>query len=75
MRLLSLFTEDNSKMYLRGRAIAYTDVRLFLDALNKSDMIGPASLVETRKNSSGNGMIDYSIDCSLAQKKDIENGR
>lgn len=72
VRIINLNSRDSSGMYLEGLAISYEAIHLFVQMLNNSNYISSASLTETRKEDEGDGLIRYTIDCSLKQEK--ENG-
>ncbi len=72
VRIINLNSRDSSRMYLEGLAISYEAIHLFVKMLNNSNYISSASLTETIKEDEGDGLIRYTIDCSLKQEK--ENG-
>ena len=72
LRITNLYSTDSSMMYLEGLAISYEVIHLFVNMLNNSDYISSASLTETIKGNERDGLIRYTIDCSLKQEK--ENG-
>lgn len=67
--ITGLTSKTDSAMSLEGLAISNEDVYLFVDKLNKSKYIDSASIVETEKDISKNGVIKYEINCSLAAKE------
>ena len=72
VRIINLSSRDSSRMYLEGLAISYEAIHLFVKMLNESNYINSASLTETIKGNERDGLIRYTIDCSLKQEK--ENG-
>ena len=65
VRIINLNSRDSSRMYLEGLAISYEAIHLFVKMLNNSNYISSASLTETIKEDEGDGLIRYTIDCSL----------
>ena len=53
-------------MLIKGWSVSYEAVRLFVDMLGKSEYIVSADLVGAEKDEGVDGLISYSIDCSLA---------
>ncbi len=70
VRIINLYSRDNSGMYLEGMAISYEAIHLFVKMLNSSDYISSASLAETTKEDNTNGFIMYRIDCTLKLEKE-----
>ena len=70
VRIVNLYSRDNSGMYLEGLAISYETIHLFVNMLNSSDYISSASLAETTKEDKENGFIMYRIDCTLKMEKE-----
>ena len=70
IRIINLFSRDNSTMYMEGMAISYETIHLFVTMLNKSVYISSASLTETTKEDKANGFIMYRIDCTLKMEKE-----
>ncbi len=70
VRIINLSSRDNSGMYLKGMAISYETIHLFVEMLNNSDYITSASLAETTKEDKANGFIMYRIDCTLKLEKE-----
>jgi len=62
----SLSGGDDSRVVIKGRSVSYEAVRLFVDMLAESKYIDSAALVEAEKDKGADGLISYSIDCSLA---------
>lgn len=67
LRITGLFSSDNSNLLLEGQALSYEAIYLFVDALNTCKNIKSASLKETQSNSKFDGLVGYSILCSLTQ--------
>ena len=67
--ITSLSSKANCGMSLEGLALSNEDVYLFVDKLNKSKYIDSASIVETEKSLSNNGLVSYEINCSLTTRK------
>lgn len=70
VRITNLYSEDDSKICLRGSALSYEAVYLFQNMLNKSERIESASLIGTEKNDGSGGLVSYAIDCFLSPIKD-----
>ncbi|UCE99533.1 MAG: pilus assembly protein PilM [Planctomycetota bacterium] len=68
VRINELLNKESSKVSLKGFALSYEAIRLFVDLLNHSEYIDSASLVETEKYDSGYIAIMYTIDCFFATK-------
>ncbi|MCK4752233.1 MAG: pilus assembly protein PilM [Planctomycetes bacterium] len=69
VRITGLFGRGNCKMVLHGTAMSYRAVNLFVDMLNKSELVTSASLIKTEKDEAKGSLVRYSIECSLAEKK------
>lgn len=67
VRITTLFSNDNSKTVLKGEALSYESIRLFVQTLNESEYMKSASLVGTEKDTEPSGLVTYSINCSLAE--------
>ncbi|MHC4147859.1 MAG: pilus assembly protein PilM [Planctomycetota bacterium] len=61
----SLFSEDNSRLLIKGRSTSYEAVRLFVEMLGESKYMASVALVEAEKDEGVGGLVSYSIDCSL----------
>lgn len=72
VRITNLYSKDSSRMYLEGLALSYEAIHLFVKMLNNSNYISSASLTETVKEDKADGLIMYTINCSLNLQK--ENG-
>ncbi|MCP4259876.1 MAG: pilus assembly protein PilM [Planctomycetes bacterium] len=70
VRIISLYSRDNSGMYMQGMAISYEAIHLFVNMLNNSEHISSATLTETTKEDEANGFIMYTIDCTLKLVKE-----
>jgi Tfp pilus assembly protein PilN len=69
VRITQLLSNDNENMYLGGLALSYETVHLFVKMLNESDYIRSASLNETEREETTEGLVKYVITCSLTQDK------
>jgi hypothetical protein len=69
VRITALYNIGEDRMSLEGLALSYEAARLFVEKLNESDHIGLASLSEAMREKTAGGLITYTIDCSLADKK------
>ncbi len=69
VRITRLTAGSDAKMLLKGAALSYDTVYLFMDMLNKSKHINSASLIETEKEKKGDGLVRYAISCPLAGRK------
>jgi len=69
-RITDLLSKSHSKMSLKGLAVSYEVVHLFVEMLNKSEYIESAALLETEKDDGEGGLVRYSINCALAAKKE-----
>jgi Tfp pilus assembly protein PilN len=63
--ITSLFSEDNSRLLIKGRSTSYQSVRLFVETLGGSKYMTSVALVEAEKDEGVGGLVSYSIDCSL----------
>ncbi|MBN1803904.1 MAG: pilus assembly protein PilM [Sedimentisphaerales bacterium] len=71
VRIINLYSKENTGMYLEGLATSYESIHLFVEMLNRSNYINSASLNETTKEEEKeNGLITYTIDCSLKLQKE-----
>jgi len=70
LRITDLLSKSHSKMSLKGLAMSYEVVHLFVEMLNKSEYIESAALFETEKDDGEGGLVRYSINCALAAKKE-----
>jgi hypothetical protein len=69
--ITSLTSGENSQASLKGLAISNKDVYLFVEMLNESEYINAAAIVETKKDSDNNGLVNYEIRCSLTARKGV----
>jgi len=69
-RITDLLSKSHSKMSLKGLAMSYEVVHLFVEMLNKSEYIESAALLETEKDDREGGLVRYSINCALAARKE-----
>ena len=67
VRISKLNSGENSEILLSGQAISYPAVNLFIEALNKCKNIDSASLIGSRSDRQSEGLVEYSIRCSLIQ--------
>ncbi len=70
VRITNLSSADSSRIYLKGSALSYEAVYLFVNMLNKSQRLESASLIGTEKNNDSDGLVSYAIDCSLSPTKE-----
>jgi Tfp pilus assembly protein PilN len=70
VRITNLSSVDNSKVCLKGSALSYEAVYLFLNMLNKSGRIASASLIGTEKDNDIEGLVSYAIDCFVSPTKE-----
>jgi len=63
--ITTLFSEDNSRLLIKGRSTSYEAVRLFVEMLGESKYMASVALVEAEKDEGVGGLVSYSIDCSL----------
>jgi Tfp pilus assembly protein PilN len=69
VRITSLGNSGETGMSLEGLALSYEAARLFETKLSESDYISRASLSEATRKDSAGGLVTYTIDCSLTDKK------
>jgi Tfp pilus assembly protein PilN len=67
VQITNLLSNNNSNMSLEGLALSHEAVYLFVDTLNTCKNIESASLVETKKDTTSDNLVMYSINCSLTQ--------
>ena len=65
VQISGLSSNDSSKISLRGLARSQEAICLFIDTLNDSNRIGTASLVRAERDGQADGLVRYSINCSL----------
>lgn len=66
-RITELSSFDKSRMKLKGQALSYEAIHLFVETLNACSNIESASLIGTEKDGESGGFVNYSISCSLIQ--------
>ena len=69
VRITALCYKNDSGMSIEGLALSYEAARLFEKKLNESDHVGLASLREATREDSADGLVTYTIDCSLTEEK------
>lgn len=69
VQITGLSGNDASAMSIRGRARSHQAVHLFVDMLAECACIEAASLVRADKDGRADGLIRYSINCSLIQRE------
>jgi Tfp pilus assembly PilM family ATPase/Tfp pilus assembly protein PilN len=67
VRISKLDSGENSEIQLSGQAVSYPAVNLFIEALNKCRNIDSASLIGSRSDRQSEGLVEYSIRCTLIQ--------
>jgi len=68
VQIQDLRSQDSSKLQIEGMAINYNAVNDFVNKLTSCKTISSAQLADAKQNTQyGNGLIDYSIICTLAQ--------
>jgi Tfp pilus assembly protein PilN len=65
VQITGLSSSDGSVMSLQGLARSPQAVHLFVDTLNECERIEAASLVRAEKDGQPDGLVGYSINCSL----------
>jgi len=58
---------DGKKLLMKGTALSYDAVYLFVDMLNRSKHLKSVSLIETEKISGRSGLVRYAIECSAVE--------
>ena len=69
IRITDLTGVNDSKLSLKGLALTYDGVNLFVVMLAKSQYIKSVSLLETETDKADHGLIKYVINCDLVEKK------
>jgi Tfp pilus assembly protein PilN len=72
VRIHSLSSNGGSMMTLEGQAPSYEAVELFLNMLSKCEYIKSASLAGTEKVGESDKWIQYTINCSLTDRKEYQ---
>jgi len=67
IRIKEIFSGDNSNLLLSGQALSYEALYSFIEALGACKNIESASLIGSQNNNRSNNLVEYSINCSLAQ--------
>ncbi len=67
IRIKEIFSGDNSNLLLSGQALSYEAVYSFIEALCACKNIESASLIGSQNNNRSDSLVEYSINCSLAQ--------
>ena len=65
IQITDMSSNANMEMALRGAALSYEGVNLFVDMLNKSEYIESATLVKTENDRDDSRLLNYSINCQL----------
>jgi Tfp pilus assembly protein PilN len=64
----TLNSYDGMNLEIQGNALAFKSIHLFVELLAESKLIESASVAETNKRDSGQGMVSYVIRCKLYEK-------
>lgn len=67
VQIASLTSNGVSKLSLKGYALSYEAIHTFVSMLNESKFIKSASLAGTEQADNTMGLVEYSINCTLAQ--------
>ncbi len=67
VRITEIFSSENSNISLNGQALSYEAVYSFIEALSAGKNIKSASLIGSQNHGRSNGLVEYSINCSLTQ--------
>lgn len=67
VRILNIFSDDGLRIILKGHALSYESVHLFVQTLNESEYMKSVALVGTEKDNESSGLVAYSINCSLVE--------
>jgi hypothetical protein len=67
IRIKEIFSGDNSNLLLSGQALSYEAVYSFVDALSACKNIESASLIGSQNDKRSNNLVEYSINCTVAQ--------
>jgi len=70
VRITSLSSQRGSKISLKGQALSYEGVRLFVNMLNKSQHIKSASPVEMKISGGSDRLVEYVIEFAATVKKE-----
>ncbi len=72
-RITNLSSRAKGRISLRGEAVSYEAVHLFVNNLDKSKDIDSASVTETEKDEDDDQLVRYEIDCVLRAKEREQN--
>jgi Tfp pilus assembly protein PilN len=67
VRIVNIFSNDGLRIILKGYALSYESIHLFVQMLNESEYMKFVSLIGTEKDSESSGLVTYSISCSLVE--------
>jgi hypothetical protein len=67
VRIVNIFSNDGLRIILKGHALSYESIHLFVQMLNESEYMKFVSLIGTEKDSESSGLVTYSISCSLVE--------
>ena len=67
VRITEIFSRENSDISLNGLALSYEAIYSFIEKLSTSKNIKSASLVGSQNHNQPDSLVEYSINCSLAQ--------
>ncbi len=76
VRITNLYSRGHNQVHMEGEASKYEAVHLFVKLLNESRYIDSASLVDAAREEIKQGLVAYTITCSLiSEKKRVADGR
>jgi Tfp pilus assembly protein PilN len=64
----SIYCQDGSRVFVDGLAMSNEAVNLFVDLLEKSQLISSVALLEARKQDGQKNLITYQISCKLVKR-------
>ena len=67
VRILNILSDDGLRIILKGHALSYESVHLFVQTLSESEYMKLVALIETEKDTKSSGLVAYSISCSLVE--------
>jgi len=67
--ITDVFSQSKSGVCLKGLALSYESVHLFVNMLDKSEHVDSASLEEAEKYNEESELVRYSISCSLKSRE------
>jgi Tfp pilus assembly protein PilN len=74
VRIQNIESRDSSTVKINGLAVNYNAINDFIGRLNSCKIINSAQLADAKQNTQySNGMTDYSIICSIDNKKIKDN--